>query len=74
MSTINFDPTNFAAMRRLMKEYGDSKTAFSGMNEEGEEVMISIVPDNITTHTAQRNGRGRVNVYYADGTTEEFFE
>ena len=57
----------------LMRLYGDSKFPFSGVNEDGERVLVSINPDSIIVNTYQSNGWVRVNYYdesgYNDGET-----
>lgn len=59
----------------LMKEFGDSKQAFSGINEDGEAILISIAKDNIVVKTNQSNGWVRVNYYDENGNPEgETFE
>ena len=59
----------------LMKEFGDSKQAFSGINEDGEAILISIAKDSIVVKTNQSNGWVRVNYYDENGNPEgETFE
>lgn len=72
--TFELDPTNLASMRELMDKYGNSTTMYTGVNTEGEDVMISIAADNIVCSTNQRNGWVRQNVYWRDGTCEELYE
>ena len=74
MKQIHFDPTDQAAMNRLMDEHGDSKTMYPGTNELGEDVYISIFKEKIVTSTSQSNGWIRKNIYYRDGSREETFE
>ena len=57
-----------------MDAYGDSKTMYPGMNENGETVWISIFKDMIVVLTSQSNGWNRKNIYYRDGSREELFE
>ena len=56
--------------RTLMKEFGENETAYSGVNADGEDVLLSIFSDHITVSTNQRNGWVRVNYYDADGYAE----
>ena len=56
--------------RTLMKEFGESETAYSGVNADGEDVLLSIFSDHITVSTNQRNGWVRVNYYDAGGYAE----
>lgn len=72
-NSITLDTTDFPAMRKLMKEHGDSNFPFFGTNEEGEAIAVSIEPDNIVIETEQENGRVRKNAYWNDGTCEEWF-
>lgn len=59
----------------LMKEFGDSKQVFSGINEDGEAILISIAKDSIVVKTNQSNGWVRVNYYDENGNPEgETFE
>ena len=56
--------------RTLMKEFGESQTAYSGVNEDGEDVLLSIYSDHVIVFTNQHNGWVRVNYYDADGYAE----
>ena len=56
--------------RTLMREFGESQTAYSGVNTDGEDVLLSIFTDHITVSTNQHNGWVRVNYYDADGYAE----
>lgn len=60
---INFDPTDWGAMKKLMAQYGDIDTAFDGTNTNGEDVLISINKDNIVVRTLQSNGWMRRDIY-----------
>lgn len=71
---IDFDPTNFEGMCRIMDEYGGSKLPFWGTNENGEDVWFSVFHDRITVKTHQHNGWVRINTYWRDGTCEESFD
>ena len=54
----------------LMKEFGDSEEAFSGINEDGEAILISIANDSIVVRTNQSNGWIRINYYDENGNQE----
>ena len=54
----------------LMERYGDFEFPFSGVNEDGERVLISIANDSIVINTFQTNGWVRVNYYDADGLAD----
>lgn len=56
--------------RTLMREFGESQTAYSGVNADGEDVLLTIFTDHITVSTNQHNGCVRVNYYDADGYAE----
>lgn len=71
---IKFDPADFSRMCELMDEYGDSDFLIDAINENSEEVEISIFKERINTVTFQHNGWIRKNVYWRDGTREELFE
>lgn len=71
---INFDPYDLDGMRKLMNEHGDSVSPFDGMNENMEQVSISIAKERIDVVTYQHNGWTRRNVYWRDGTREELYE
>ena len=59
----------------LMKEFSDSDEPYCGINEDGEDIMIYIYSDSITTKTNQSNGWVRVNYYDEFGNQEgETFE
>lgn len=48
--------------------------AFVGINEDKEPVIVSIDEQEASIRTLQKNNWIRVNVYYPDGTQEEYFE
>lgn len=71
MSTFRFDSTDPKLLRELIREYGNSKSMFTGTNEDGERMTISIDTENgIVTNTFQSNGWVRVNYYGSDGLPE----
>lgn len=72
MLEINF--SNLSSMRSLMEKYGNSEFPFSGKNNEGEMVEISIFHDFITVKTYQSNGWVRLDSFWKDGTTEQTFD
>ena len=74
---INFDPTDWEAMKKLMAQYGDSDTAFDGTNTNGEDVLISISKNSIVVRTLQSNGWMRRDIYSlinGDYVTETIYE
>lgn len=69
----NFDDIN--VRRKMIKEYENSKTKFSGKNANEENVMISVSKHGMVLETFQDNGWIRLNYYdaegYGDGETFE---
>ena len=65
---------NLSKMIEVMKHHKDFPLPISGINQDGENLIISINPHNITIQTCQHNDWLRTNVYYDDGTTEELYE
>lgn len=55
------------ARRKMMELYGDSQTAYGGVNEDGEDVLVSIARDSIVVSTFQKNGWVRKNFYDENG-------
>lgn len=64
------DFNNIENRKLLMREFGDSETAFCGINEDGEAIMISITSNSIAVRTNQSNGWVRVNYYDEFGNQE----
>ena len=74
---INFDPTDWEAMKKLMAQYGDSDTAIDGTNINGEDVLISISKNSIVVRTLLSNGWMRRDIYSlidGDYVTETIYE
>ena len=64
-----------AVRKKLVELYKDSETMFTGTNEHGETVYLSIAASGIVLKTEQANGWVRVNYYDADGfATGEGFD
>ena len=59
---------------KLVKKHGYIDTAKCGINEDGEDVIVSIDEESACVRTLQKNGWMRINIYYPDGTSEELFE
>ena len=75
LNELSKDFNNRETRVLLMNEFGDSKQAFSGINEDGEAILISIAKDSIVVKTNQSNGWVRVNYYDENGNPEgETFE
>ena len=70
---IHFDPKDRHGMLALMDRANEFTEPWFGKNSEGEDVMISVNSDNITTETFQNNGWARENVYWRDFTVEELY-
>ena len=60
-------------LRLLMHQYGNSSECYFGENSDGESQRISICPDSVVIQTHQKNNWTRVNAYYYDGTSEEYY-
>jgi len=71
---LRFDPSDLAGMKQLMDKFSESVTIFSGENEAGETVYISICHSRIVVRTLQENHWIRLNVYYRDGSCDETFD
>lgn len=71
---FELNPSDWPSMLKLMDEYGNEPMPFKGTDEEGNPVIISVNPDNITTQTFQKNGWTRTNIYNRYGNNEELYE
>ena len=69
-SELSMEFTSVEGRRKLMELYGDSKSAFSGNNELGEKVLVSISHTGIILRTFQENGWVRVTYYGRAGHPE----
>lgn len=54
----------------MTEAYADSGSLFTGTNENGEEVFLSVAEDGLVLVTNQANGWIRVNYYDAEGDRE----
>ncbi len=70
---VSVDPTDLAGLDQLRKDADKYPTWMFGMNEEGEDVMISVTEEAVTVVTFQQNHWVRRNVYRPD-CQEELFE
>lgn len=60
---------------RVMREYGNVKDMYFGINTDGENMSISISHECLYVCTYQSNGWVRENAYYyQDDMTEEYFK
>ena len=57
---------------RLLKKHGKCE-GLCGVNEDGENVIVSIDDRLAEVKTLQKNGWIRVNTYWYDGTSEETY-
>ena len=72
---IKLDTDDRESLVALMDELGsETDTFYSGVNESGETLHISIFPDKISVLVFQGNGWLRRSVYHRDGTSEEIYE
>lgn len=58
----------------LVEKYGLISEVKVGVNEDGENCMISIDEECACIRTLQKNNWMRVNIYYKDGTSEELYQ
>lgn len=70
---LSINPNDHKGLVALMDKHGGSEFPLSGKSEAGEDVLVSVFPDRITTETQQANGWCRINTYWRDGTTEETY-
>ena len=56
--------------RKLMAAYGHINTAFSGTNQDGEQILLEISPDKIKYTCYQSNGWVRINWYDTEGNPD----
>lgn len=47
---------------------------YTTKNENNEDIIIEITNDYLKTSTSQSNGWLRINIYYKDRTTEEYYD
>lgn len=71
---IIIDPDDYNGMITLMDRADEFDVPWSGKNENGEHIQISINKDNITVETFQNNDWTRENIYWRDGFKEELFK
>lgn len=64
---IEIDTSSPENLKKLMKGHGTSKCAYSGKNQDGENVLVSINDDSICVATMQSNGWTRKNYFDSDG-------
>lgn len=75
---INIDTNDFNNPKYLAKfieKYKHIPSIINGINTEGEFTYITIneKENNVSVVTVQENDRVRHNVYYTDGTSEQWF-
>lgn len=73
MENIYFS-SDYDTINKLIKKYGVKGLLTSGKNENGENIIITIYSDHITTKTLQQNNWIRINTYWNNGDTEETYE
>lgn len=64
-------------LKDLKQDFYEGKLAsgmFTSINEKGENLIINISEEFLKISTIQDNGWKRVNIFYKDKTTEEYFE
>ena len=70
---ISFDSSDWKGMLKLMERADEFDQPWVGENNAGEQVLISVNHNNITTLTFQSNDWSRENIYWKDRTCEELF-
>ena len=72
---FNIDTRDFNDIRVvqdfIFNHEGESGT---GVNEDNEEILVQVDSTSVAITTFQFNGWTRVNVYYEDGTSEEYYD
>ncbi len=68
------DPADYDGMVSIMDQYGDAEGIFTGHNDSGEGITVTVSQDDLMVTTCQKNGWVRKNIYYRDGTSEELFD
>lgn len=74
MEAIKFNPDDLKGIRKIIAKYGKKGLLTTGENQYGENIMLSVCEDNVTTETLQSNGWIQVNTYWKDGTVEETYK
>lgn len=68
----------YEEIENMVDKYDLSDFPLCGTNEDGENIIIYIRKDEngkyFEVHTFQKNNWIRVNRYYNDGNTEEWFD
>ena len=58
---------------KLVKQFGYCE-GMVGKDEDNDSVIVSIDKKCATIRTLQDNGWARINVYWKDGTVEEYYQ
>lgn len=58
----------------LFNKYGKTESIKVTTNSSGENVLVFIDDTCALLKTLQSNGWMRINVYYPDGSSEEYYE
>ncbi len=68
----------YEEIENMVDKYDVTDFPIAGTNENSENIIIYIRKDEngkyFEVHTFQKNNWIRVNTYYDDGTTEEWFD
>ena len=59
---------------KYFAEFGLTPDPLCGVDEDGEDVIVSIDDDCACVKTLQGNGWIRTNIYHRDGTVEELYQ
>lgn len=50
------------------------KGVFTSVNDNNENIILEVTDEYLKISTLQNNGWVRVNLYYKDHTSEEYYE
>lgn len=69
-----FDFSDPHEREKIMNEHEMFNTLLVGVNDDGENVIVTVFEDRIEFVTCQKNGWCRINIYHRDGTYEELYK
>ena len=69
-----FDFSDPIQLEKMMDEHEMFDTPLVGVNDDGENVIVTAFEDRIEFVTYQKNGWCRINIYHRDGTYEELYK
>lgn len=69
-----FDFSDPNEREKIMNEHEMFDTPLVGVNDDDENVIVTVFEDRIEFVTYQKNGWCRINIYHRDGTYEELYK